>query len=995
MRRSGVFVFIALGLLIAGAIVLWLGSGRESDAGSAALMADAPAAGAVGGSSALPTARAGQAAPAAAGLEELAGEVEAVAQDPVPASYRRALGGLTGRVLEHTPGDPDTLRPVAGLNLELAGGRKSAIMPPRDALLDPTQLEARFILGATQTGEDGRFRIEAIDPRTLGVLLIDPGGPRGMFWPLEITPVSGVTADLGDLLLPAMATLTGTVVDERGTPIAGARVRATDLPMPEAFAGVADFRTGGALLLSAEMTDGAGDRLFLPPPSMSRLESRLPFPTTKTDAAGRFELTGVPPGLVVVVIDDGVHLPFARSGVATGAAGGRRDIGTLALADGAPLAVHVRGADGKPVPAPQLFAGSPLPAAPIAVMKVPTQRDPDGSARFTGLADGKVWIAARADERHDFTVVALPEVSVGEATITLQTPHALTLTVLDSANQPLQGVTLYGRVVKENQVPDFLLPPVALADRTQSAEPGQYVVSDLDPVNWEITALATGVPQQRINVDLTGGDATAEIRFAAGHKASVRVVSATDGSPVEWALVEAYPDDDTMELELFEGPASSRRTDAQGLARFPSLPAGNVRFSVNHPGHAVTEATTTLPAEDELRIALSDGGRIAGQVLDRGVPPAEPLVVLLMCEDAPGDSDLPRFALTDPEGRFGFERVEPGPVGLQARSRMEVGASVSLFETFANSPLAEADATVTDGAKTEVLLEVGAALEGTETGMVSGQVTVNGAPASGWKVRTWGKVRRSVSTADDGRFDLGRIAAGEGTLLVSAPAQDIEGSTEAVQIDLKPDEQLWVPIALTVGAISGHVRAATDGQPLAGVQVFAAADDEEGRWNRQPSTVTAHDGSFTIDPVVAGRYRIRARADGYAQAATEPFDVSAFQTRSGIVLRLPQALVVRGTVEVEGSTEKPEWMWIVATGGASGDGHEGARVDLDDMSFSFERLGPGEWEFELNSSLDVECETIKLNLTGDMKDLKLKFKPAPPDPQAVTTTEQVFKYEVK
>ena len=994
MRRSGVFVFIAAGLAIAGAIVLWLGSGRESDGGSAARMADAPAAGAVPADSGLPDARAEQAAPAAAGLDELAGTVDAPAPDGVPASYRKALGGLTGRILEHTPGDPDTLRPVAGLNVELAGGRKSAIMPARDALLDPTQLEAHFILGAATTDGDGRFRIEAIDPRTLGVLLIDPGGPRGMFWPLEVTPVSGQTCDLGDLLLPAMASLTGTVVDERGTPIAGARVRATDLPMPEAFAGVADFRAGGALLLSEEMTDGAGDKLFLPPPSMSRLESRLPFPTAKTDAEGRFELTGVPPGLVVVVIDDGAHLPFARSGVATGAAGGRRDIGTLAMADGAPLAVHVRTADGKPVPAPQIFAGSPLPAAPIAVMKTPVQREADGSARFTGLADGKAWIAARADERHDFTVVALPEVSVGEATITLQTPHALTLTVLDAANQPLPGVTLYGRVVKENQVPDFVLPPIALADRTQSAEAGRYVVSDLDPVKWEITAMLPGLPQQRVNADLSGGDATAEIRFAAGHTASVRVVSASDGSPVEWALVEAYPDDDTMEISLFEGPASRRRTDATGLARFTSLPAGNVRFSVNHPGHAVTDSTTTLPAEEELRIALSDGGRVAGQVLDQGAPPAEPLVVLLICENAPGDSELPRFALTDREGRFGFERVEPGPVKLEARSRMEVGASVSLFETFANSPLAETDATVTDGTKTEVVLEVGAALAGTETGLVSGQVTVNGAPAKGWKVRTWGKVRRSVSTDEDGRFDMGRIAAGEGTLLVSAPAQDIDGSTEQVKIDLKPDEQLWVPIDLTVGAISGHVRAALDGEPLAGVQVFAAADDEQSRWSRQPGTVTAHDGSFTIEPVVAGRYRLRARADGYAQAASEPFDVAAFQTRSGLVLRLPKALVVRGKVEIEGTTEKPEWMWIVATGGPGGDGHEGARVDLDDMSYSFERLGPGDWEFELNSSLGGDFATIKLNLTADTTSLLLKFKPAPPEPPS-TTTEQVFKYEVK
>lgn len=995
MQRRGVFVFIAAGLLLAGAVVFWLGSGRESDAGSAALVSDAPTTAGAADTSGLPAARVEQAASAAPGLEELQRETPAVAQDPVPASYRRALGGLTGRIVERTPDDPDAVRPVAGLNVELAGGRKSAIMPPHDALLDPSQLEAHFILGAAQTGEDGRFRIEGIDPRTIGALLIDPGGPKALFWPLEVTPVSGETSDLGDLLLPSMATLTGTVVDERGTPIAGARVRATDLPLPEAFAGVADFRAGGAVLLAAEATDGAGDRMFVPPPSLARLESRLPFPTSTTDASGRFELTGVPPGLVVVVVDDGVHLPFARSGVATGAAGGRRDLGSLALADGAPLAVHVRTSDGKAVPAPQVFAGSTLPAAPIAVMKTPTQREPDGSARFTGLADGRAWVAARADERHDFTIVELPEVSIGEATITLQTPHALTLTTLDADHQPLQGVTLYGRPVKDSQMPDLLLPPIALADRTTSAEPGRYVVADLDPGNWEITAIATGLPQQRVNVDLTSGDSAAEVRFAAGHAVGVRVVSGADGSPVEWAFVAAYPDDDGLQIKLFDGPASSRRTDAQGLARFPSLPAGPVRFTVNHPGYAVTEVSTTLPAQEELHVALSEGGRIAGRVLDHGGPPPERLLVLLMSEDAPGDAELPRMALTDEEGAFRFERVEPGPAHLEARSRMEVGASVSLFETLANSPLAESEAVVTDGSKTDVLLEISAALADTETGLVSGLVTVNGAPASGWKVRTWGKVRRSVATGEDGRFDLGRIAAGEGTLLVSAPSQGIDGSTDQVEIDLKPDEQLWVPIDLTVGAITGHVRAASDGQPLAGVQVTAASDDEQSRWSRQPSTVTAHDGSFTIEPVVAGRYKVRARADGYAQASSESFEVAAFQTHGGVVLRLPAALAVAGTIKIEGSTEKPDWIWLVATGGDGGDGREGAQIDGDDMRFQFERLGPGEWTFELNTSLDTEFEPVKLELTGDRPDLELTFKPAPPDPPEAATTEQTFTYEVK
>ncbi|HZL99503.1 MAG TPA: hypothetical protein VFD43_04545, partial [Planctomycetota bacterium] len=532
MRRTGVFVFIAAGLLLAGAIVLWLGSGRDSEGGTAAVVAAGPSGDPAGAASGLPPARTQEAEPEAASLEELQPATEAAPADPVPASYRQALGGLTGRVLEHTPGEPDTLRPVAGLTVELAGGRQSSILLPRDALLDPAQLEARFILGSATTDHEGRFALAGIDPRTLGALLIDPGGPRGMFWPLEVTPVGGRTSDLGDLILPLAATLTGTVVDERSEPIAGVRVRATDLPMPEAFAGVADFRAGGGLTISAEVTEGAGDRMFLPPPSLARLESRLPFPTALTDAEGRFELTGVPQGLVLIVADDGVHRPFARTGVATGAAGGRRDVGTLPMADGLPLALAVRTADGQTVSEPEVFAGSPLPGAPVAIMKTPTRRDEQGRACFTGLAEGEVWIAARADARHEFTVVKLSASASAEGTITLPTPHTLTLTVLDSGGQPVEDARFFGRAVNENQTPDFIFPPVALANRTQGGDKGRYVLSGLEPLSWEITTVTASHPQHRLNADLSLGDATAEVRLARGAGAEVRVVSAADGSPV-------------------------------------------------------------------------------------------------------------------------------------------------------------------------------------------------------------------------------------------------------------------------------------------------------------------------------------------------------------------------------------------------------------------------------------------------------------------------------
>lgn len=996
MRRSGVFGFIAVGLLAAVALVLWLGRSGDSDAsGTAALVARTGSTDSAGNLPKPPATRGHDQAPASASLDELPPPAVEAPRDPIPASYRQALGALTGRVVQQAADSPQSLQPVPGLAIELVGGRASTFLRPRDALLDPAQLEPQLILGATATDDEGRFRIEGIDPRTIGALLLDPGGPRALFWPLEITPQSAQTADLGDLVLPAMATLFGTIADERGTPVEGARVRATDLPLPEAFSGVADFRAGGGVVIAGE-TEGFGNHFYLPPPSLARLESRLPFPTTHTDSEGRFELTGVPPGLVVLVVDDGLHLPLARTGVATGPAGGRRDLGTITVGDGLPLLVKVRTSDGQNVPEAQVFAGNQLPMAPVAVMKVSHARGVNGSAQFSGMAKGPAWVAARADERHGFTVLSVPEVAVGEATVTLPAPRKLTVTVLDADGLPVTGANFYGRVVQENQTPDFLLPPTSMASRTEVVEPGRYLISDLEPTAWELTTMVPGHPQHRLNADLSAGNTTAEVRLQRGLSADVRVVAAGKGTPIEYALVQAYPDEEGFELKLFESPSSTARTDAAGLAHFATLPAGSLRFVINHPAYAITELEAALPATAELRAELSAGGSIAGQVLELGAPPAEPLAIMLMPMGGSGDNEMPRFTLTDRDGAFHFTRVDAGEVQLEARSRMEIGAGLSVFEAMFNSPLAEANVTVPEGGEAQVVLQVGAELEGVETGFVSGQLTVNGAPAEGWKIRTWGRIRRSVSTDAQGRFDLGRIAAGKPTLLISAPSQTMgNGYTDQRELELKADEQQFVPIDLTAGAISGRVISAATGQPLAGVEVNAASAAEQDGWSRKPGTLSAPDGSFTIEPVVTGRYTLRARAEGYAQASSEPFDVTMFQTRSGLELRLPKGLVVRGTITLEGVNETPDWIWITATGGPGGNGHEGARVEGDKLDYSFERLGPGEWEFEVNSSLSTEFAPIKLTLTTDTNNLHLTFKPLPPEPPQPDGSAQPFVYEVK
>src|SRR5262249_4252083 len=148
-------------------------------------------------------------------------------------------GGLTGRVIT-AAGEP-----VASLPVELIGGRPPLLRRGPPALLQEGGPDLHPPRGPPGTGAGGPLPLPPLEPRPPGRLRPDPGGPRALLWPLEVTPVSGETRDVGDIKLPEAVTLLGRVVDEHGTPIAGARVRATDFPYASALPDVAQFRKGG------------------------------------------------------------------------------------------------------------------------------------------------------------------------------------------------------------------------------------------------------------------------------------------------------------------------------------------------------------------------------------------------------------------------------------------------------------------------------------------------------------------------------------------------------------------------------------------------------------------------------------------------------------------------------------------------------------------------------------------------------------------------------
>ena len=926
--------------------------------------------------------------------------VLATSEAPVvgmPESYRAALGGVVGRVIEEN-GDP-----VPNLAIELLGGGVADILPPLDALVRGGPTEMQIELGHTLTDANGRFAFRELEPRILGVLLLDPGGPRALPHLLDESPVSGNERDLGDIVLPGSVTLVGRVIDERNEPISDVRVRATDLQPLILASGVADWRPGGAVLVDAD-EGGQGFQMVVEvPPSLARLERLLPFPTTHTDADGRFELPGVRPGLVSLVIDDSLHLTRVEGPLPTGEAGSVRDVGDLAVLDGLSLRGRVVDDQDEPVPFAEVMAGNVMPVAPVAILHPPVRADAEGRFEVRGLREGAVRAVARAAAHHTFTPDGGGAQAGGEVTVRLPGRRTLTLALRDEQQQPVTEARVFARrlpMEAASEVPDFVMSPKARGEEQGLTvdEQGRLLVGDLDPGIWDVLVAAEGFGPVRAQHDLTLADVTAEIALKPSHGLEVKVVRAADDEPVEWALVSARNLD--RDQDGPPQPVTAGRTDAAGRVTLVDLEDARYALEVAHPAFAVKVTEVQLPVPEtpdgqpgspdglsaEVTVALSRGGTVRGTVLENGSPPARVLMLALTREDdVKSSAVLPRMTLTLPDGTFAYHDVDPGKVRIEARERFEFAGLATWWEPFAMTALAEEHLVVEEDGELETVLVVGSTWADVPTAFVEGRLSVNGFPAAGWKVRTWSKIRRSVTTGPDGRFTLGQIASGEVTLTLSAPGKSMsDGVVDAYQCTLLEGDRHFATIELDTGSVSGRIWSRIDGRPVEGAQVVLEPLEktgDRGWFGRQSGVVASNaEGEFHFDIVGEGRYIVRAEAKGFATARSDAIEVSGLRPTRGIELHLSAPVTVKGRVVFEDVDETPTWAWLNATT-PNGD-RAGASVDVETGTFVFDDLMPDRnWSVGCYTNTDEDLQPIEMFVTGDRDDVLLVFRPKAPEPE--------------
>lgn len=698
------------------------------------------------------------------------------------------------------------------------------------------------------------------------------------------------------ILAPAAAAakITGTIVDESGEPVRGARVAAF---APESTRA---FRTR---LLSSE--------------------ERSPITTVETDAAGRFaidhgshafaEVLVTAPDRSAVVLDlpagedagiivlrkaksrtvrvtaggkplGGARVAFGRTRIAETNADGTIDV-PADLADGPITIVHPEHPVTRHVPRERSRRSG---AIEIAVGKSEVVRgravnadgtpaagaaiDIDGYPIGTSADDGSFALAIAATGWRSVTA------RLGDRIATLRRGGACCTLKLEPA-AAISGVAVDG---------DSGAPAAGVRVALTLPEGTESLFTNAKG-EFSFTALAPG------KVDLHGGDARwlasgppSSHVFTAGKREQVRlvveraprvsgVVVDGKGAPLRGAFVSAFGTRAPFALAL---------TDARG--RFTTLGRRRMTYEVHavRSGYAPGSAEVDAEAAEEITIRLERGFPLVVRVIDAAKEPVAGAMVRLTRID-------------ENEGRMRGRQVPCPPGNDGCFITGDDGSASYLINEGTYDVTVAAEGTVTKRLARQQLKARSSPLTlVVERGVeISGRVVyTDGSPVREGIVRSRNpEGGLSARIGDDGTFRIGNAPRGPVTLIAhhtgpmqqqSAPKEIHAPATGVV---------LTMPRA---GTIAGRVIDAATRQPVA---EFSVRPLRQPGMMTQPVAVQSSDGRFAVD-ADSGRYTVQVTARGYAFGSIGGVEVSEGRTTEEIEVPLERGGRVAGRVTAPGGT---------------------------------------------------------------------------------------------
>jgi len=921
-----------------------------------------------------------------AGADALA-EVDRVpyanGSEPESSSFERALAGLTGRVVD-AQGNP-----LIGVPVTLFEGRADGLQ----TLLDDSFLSARpgpqLAISNGVTGPDGGFRLGGARTHAVHVLGIDLGGKQPTWQGLDHGLHPGEARDVGDIVLKAVVSAVGRVVDAAGQPLEGVRVRAADLPASVLELGFGDLRGGDPILVAQSIVKVVIDQ----PAWVAALEKTLPFATTTTDAEGLFRLDGVPA--------EDPTLVFDQRGFTSTTAWPQLDaqadpenpvaLGDFVLATGRSVVGGVVDSEGAAVPDVEIRAGSIRKSGwsspSLGVLAAAAQSDAEGAFALGGIhPDGQLVLIGRRSPRHRWTIMIPKE---GE-NVVLELPAEVPITV--------HLRTAGGEVVPDAELsvltplPDFGRPHYALFDAglsygtPEKIEDGTYAIHGLGKGSYVLRGRAEGFTfaEESLRAKRKKG-AEVTLTFQPVAERSLRVIDAKTKDPVVGARIAVgHP---TAPATLMERTVS----DAVGAASFERLlakPEAPYRLRVEHPGYAVWSGG--FDAKGDTVIELDQGGTLVAHVRNHGKGPPQPLMlgVYLDGGNVPfPDDEVERMALSDEDGNLTISHLPPGNHRWILWERYLNGDLIAYVSgSVWRQNITDGSIEITAGQTQELwidLTDLGLFPdESLPMGSVAGRIRIDGEPARDMDV--WvnvnydGKSKGENSAIDGGgHFDLGELPAGQARLHVQATTRTPDGwsisTIYEAAFELLPGDERFFDLEWQTAEIRVSVVAA-DGSPAEGVSIFMRGGNDDFGGSSIPNATSGEDGIAVLSLFGNGDFKVTGSHSSHGIGRSSVL-VPAGATSVEAHVELSTGITCKGKVLAPGFVPN-EWGSYLYFRQEDGWRNQNVQVEIVDGEADFTAVGlaPGEYTVYLMGVNQVHSPSTTFTLTaGGDAELKLEF----------------------
>ena len=536
-----------------------------------------------------------------------------------------------------------------------------------------------FARGTRFEDPGGRFRLPAVKA---GRAELRVGSAGYAFERVEVdVPEGGRSADVV-VRLRRGAVVRGIVVDDKGLPVAGARVVTISDGEKRP-----DSEGGDAGLL---------DEIQVPPPLMQYAVG-LGFLADRqsiSGAKGEFELAGVPPGSRRC---RAFHRDYAfgLSDSFRIEAGASFDGVRIEMNAGGGVEGKVRDRNGRPVADVAVVALAPMAMTGIvgnAAMGAlyQGQSDDEGRYRIEHMATGNYFLlATRGDEalhpmsflgRMNLDVVSIPKGEIVHYDLVDSTSGVCRVTgrLLD-AGVPVETGVLVAMAAEGNGSLGIDL------KMARVSREGRFEFPGLAPGAWQLTLQDAGPGGEvRMRLDVPDQAEYAVVLNLPEGGLEGTVVDAANGEPIEDAhvrlrLLGAPKPKGLLAMVVQQRDAREERTDEHGGFSFGRVCAGDYELTVGGAGGKGSKAKRRAPS-DPLTVRIEEGRIERGHVIRLSAPasmkglvlgmdgrPIENADIRARRQDQPGSRS--ERTETDASGRFELTGLAPGVYAVEARAK--------------------------------------------------------------------------------------------------------------------------------------------------------------------------------------------------------------------------------------------------------------------------------------------------------------------------------------